>query len=91
MNSESDFPRTSSRLWVRTASVHTQASKRRGRLPKGSLLSAPATMISLNGPLTRLYWCRFPGLVRGREHSASIRAMKPRSGSASPASTSWFT
>ena len=39
MNSESDFPRTSSRFWVRTASVHTQASNRRGRLPKGSLLS----------------------------------------------------
>ena len=36
MNSASDFPRTSSRDWVRTASVETQASKSRGRLPKGS-------------------------------------------------------
>ena len=25
--------------------------------------SPPAIMISLNGPLTRLYWCRLPGLV----------------------------
>ena len=32
-----------------------------------------------------------PGLVRGRLHSAISRAMKPRSGSASLASTSWFT
>ena len=36
MNSESERPRTSSRLLVFTASVHTQASSRRGRLPKGS-------------------------------------------------------
>ena len=48
-------------------------------------------MISLNGPLTRLYWSRLPGLVRGRLHSAIIRAMKPRSGSASLAVTSWST
>ena len=34
---------------------------------------------------------RVPGLVRGREHSASTRAMKPRSASASRASTNWFT
>ena len=31
------------------------------------------------------------GLLRGREHSAIVRAMKPRSGSASLAETSWFT
>ena len=48
-------------------------------------------MISLNGPLTRLYWCRLPGLVRGNEQSAIIRAMKPRSGVVSLAVTSWFT
>ena len=36
MNPESDGPRTSARLWVRTASVQTQANKRRERLPKGS-------------------------------------------------------
>ncbi len=48
-------------------------------------------MISLNGPLTRLYWCWLPGLVRGNEQSAIIRTMKPRSGSASLARTSWFT
>ena len=36
MNSESDFPRISSRLWVCTASVQTQASNRRGKLPKGA-------------------------------------------------------
>ena len=36
MNPESEEPRTSSRDWVRTASVETQANKRRERLPKGS-------------------------------------------------------
>ena len=33
MNSESERPRTNSRLWVRTASVETQANNKRGRLP----------------------------------------------------------
>ncbi len=37
-------PRTNSRLWVRTASVETQASSNRGRLPKGSLLPGPDCM-----------------------------------------------
>ena len=37
-------------------------------------------MMSLKGPLTRLYWRRLPGLVRGRLHSAISRAMKPRPG-----------
>ena len=37
-------------------------------------------MMSLYGPLTRLYWRRLPGLVRGREQSAIVRAMKPRAG-----------
>ena len=91
MKSESDDPRISTRLWVRTASVHSQASKRRGRLPKGSLLALLENMMSVNGPLTRLYSLQLPGLVRGRLHSAIIRAMKPRSGSASLALTSWFT
>ena len=50
-----------------------------------------ATMTSLYGPLARLYWCRLPGLVRGNEHSAIIRAMKPRLASASLAETSWCT
>ena len=36
-------------------------------------------------------WLFAPGLVRGREQSAIIRAMKPRSGSASLAETSWCT
>ena len=40
-------------------------------------------MMSVNGPLTRLYCVRLPGLVRGREQSAIVRAMKPRSGAAS--------
>ena len=31
------------------------------------------------------------GAGQGREHSTSIRAMKPRSASASLAPTSWFT
>ncbi len=43
------------------------------------------------GPLRRTYSFRWPGLVRGSEHSAIRRAMKPRSGSASLALTSWFT
>ena len=42
------------------------------------------------GPLRRTYSFRLPGLVRGNEHSASSRAMKPRSGSASLAPTNWF-
>ena len=37
MNSASDFPRTSSRDWVRTASVETQASKSRGQVAEGEL------------------------------------------------------
>ena len=36
--------------------------------------------------MTLLYRSRLAGLVRGSEHSASSRAMKPMSGSASPAS-----
>ena len=40
MNSESERPRTSSRLWVCTASVETQASKSRGKFPKGSFTAA---------------------------------------------------
>ena len=32
-------------------------------------------------------WWRLPGLLRGRLHSARLRAMKPRSGSASLAPT----
>ena len=91
MNFASDGPRINVRLWVRTASVHTQANNRRGRLPYGSLLSIPAVIPSLYGPLRRMYSFRFPGLVRGNEHSAISRAMKPRSGSASLAETSWCT
>ena len=33
-------------------------------------------MTSSNGPFFRLYWCWLPGLVRGRLHSAIVRAMK---------------
>ena len=47
MNSESDRPSTISRLPVRTASVQTQAKIKRGLVPKGSLLSPPAIMMSL--------------------------------------------
>ena len=45
MNPESEEPRTSSRLWVRTASVHTQASSSRGRFPKGSFVLPLVNMI----------------------------------------------
>ena len=78
------------RLLVRTASVETQASNSRGRFPKGSLLLNPKVITSVYGPLRRTYSFRLPGLVRGNEHSASSRAMKPRSGSASLAPTNWF-
>ena len=43
------------------------------------------------GPFCRIYRIRFPGLVRGRLHNAIIRAMNPRSASASRALTSWST
>ena len=67
MNSESEFPRTSTRLWVRTASVHTQASNRRGRLPKGSLLSGSRRIIpSVYGPLTRLVLKPVAGVGAGQ-------------------------
>ena len=35
MNPESESPRNSSRDWVRTASVHTQANKRREQIAEG--------------------------------------------------------
>ena len=54
MNPESEELRTSSRDWVRTASVQTQANKRRERLPKGSPVGPTAVMIRVKGPLTRL-------------------------------------
>ena len=63
----------------------------RGKLPKGSLLLIPALIPSVYGPLTLLYRSRLPGLARGSEQSANSRAMKPMSGSASLASTNWFT
>ena len=40
MNSERDRPRTISRLWVRTASVHTHARIKRGLEPWGELIDA---------------------------------------------------
>ena len=39
MNSESERPRTSSRDWVRTASVETQASKQAGQVAIGELIT----------------------------------------------------
>ena len=55
MKSESDRPKHSTRLRVCTASVETQAKSKRGRLPKGSLVSTPDCIYSVKGPLTRLY------------------------------------
>ena len=44
----------------------------------------PDRSFAVKGTLRRrTYSFRLPGLVRGREHSAIVRAMKPRSGSAS--------
>ena len=65
MKSESDFPRTSSRLPVRTASVHTQASSNRGRLPKGSLLSPPAIIIKFVRPVDALVLKPVAGVSAG--------------------------
>ena len=76
MNSASERPRTSSRLWVRTTSVEAQASKSRGELPKGNLLLPPAVMTKVYGPFCRICRIRLPGLVRGNEHNIIIRAMK---------------
>ena len=78
MNSESERPRTNSRLWVRTASVETQASSNRGRLPKSSLLSPVALITKVYGPLRRTYRYRWTGLVRGRLHSAPTAALGAR-------------
>ena len=36
MNSESESPRMSSRLWVWTASVEIHAISKRGKFPKGN-------------------------------------------------------
>ena len=60
----------------------------RGKLPKGSWLLIPSLIPSVYGPLTLFYCSRLPGLVRGSDHSAISRAMKPMSGSASLAPTS---
>ena len=91
MNSASERPRTSSRHWVRTASVQTQASNNRGMFPKGSLCGCPAVITSVYGPFLRTYFSRLPGFDLGRLHSAISRTMKPISGSASLAPTSWST
>ena len=42
--------------WYRLAAEQSHARSRRGRLPKGSLLSPPAIMMSLYGPLTFILW-----------------------------------
>ena len=62
-----------------------------GQVAEGELVAATGDHVEREGPLTRLYWCRLPGLERGREQSAIVRAMKPRSGAASPAETNWCT
>ena len=73
MNSESEDPRTSSRLWVRTVSVQTQANKSRGRFPKGSLLPGPdkgVHLIRLGEAAKRLGRGgvdRFHGIARARD------------------------
>ena len=66
MNPESEEPRTSSRDWVRTASVQTQANKRRERLPKGSPVGPTAVMIRVKGPLTRFVLIPVAGIGAGQ-------------------------
>ena len=91
MKSASDFPRTTSRLLGPSPlQLQIQARIKRGRFPKGSLLirlSATHDQ-SVYGPLAVAYTeVRLPGLLRGKLHSAIVRAMNPRSGSASLAVT----
>lgn len=50
-----------------------------GRLPKGNLLSPPAIVISLQGPLVGLYWTRPLGSGRGKEQGVESLAMNPMS------------
>ena len=83
MDSISDFPRTNSRLWVRTASMHTQASNRRGRLPKGSFVIPGDRRDELVGATDALVLAPVAGLVRDRLPNTIICAMNPRSGAAS--------
>ena len=66
MKSESDFPRTSSRLPVFTASVHTQASNRRGRLPKGELVIPGDRHDELVGAVDALVLVPVPGIRAGQ-------------------------
>ena len=66
MNSESEDPKTSSRLWVRTASVHTQANNRRGRLPNGSLCLPVAVMIQRVGAVDALELKPVAGVAAGQ-------------------------
>ena len=88
----SPVPRSTLNRWtLRTpfqgaiASVESQAINRRGSGPKGSLYSPVAVMMSVYGPLTRLYWRRSPGLVRGNEQRVSSRALSRSRGALSPA------
>ena len=83
----SERPSVIVRDWVRTASVHTHASARRGSVPYGSFASAVALRVSVYGPFFRMYCVRLPGSVLGSVHRASSRIMKPVSGSSSRSAT----
>ena len=48
---------------------------------RAALLLNPEVITSVYGPLWRTYLNRLPGLLRGNEHNAIVRAMKPRSAS----------
>ena len=72
MNSESERPRTSSRLWVRTASVETQATTN-GEVAKGELVSAAGDHVEREGAVLSLVLKAVAGVGAGqgaqRHHS----------------------
>ena len=66
MNSASERPRTSSRLWVRTASVETQANNKRGEVAKGELVSAAGDHVKREGAVLSLVLKAVAGVGAGQ-------------------------
>ena len=93
MNPESEVPRNSSRDWVRTASVHTQASKRRGEIAEGQPgLTHSRHNQGVGAIDTFVLTLAVAGVGTGQgTQRQQPRAIKPRSGFASLAPTSCST
>ena len=66
MNSESERPRTSSRLLVRTASVQTQASNKRREVPEGQLVAATGDHVEREGAVDALVLKPVAGVAAGQ-------------------------